>query len=73
MRRMSLATAVALVALASPAFAQEWVQFVSQKDFFGVNFPVEPKQQDITYTTGYTDAWKFPTPPPATLGGRGNQ
>src|SRR5262245_23220597 len=53
MRRMSLATAVVLVALASPAFAQEWVQFVSQKDFFGVNFPVEPKQQDITYTTEF--------------------
>ena len=35
----------------SPASAQEWVQYASKADLFAVNFPAEPKTQDITYTS----------------------
>ncbi len=36
-----------------PAFAQEWVQYVSKSDLFAVNFPSEPKSQDISYVTEF--------------------
>lgn len=39
--------------MASPAFAQGWIEYVSRADFFGVNFPGEPKVEGITYTTEY--------------------
>lgn len=46
--------AVVLLAFACPAaFAQEWVQYVSKADLFGVNFPSEPKSQDISFTSEF--------------------
>ena len=36
-----------------PRFAQEWIQYASKADLFGVNFPSEPKVQDIAYTTEF--------------------
>ncbi len=53
MRRISVLTAALLVGLAGPSFAQEWIQYASKADLFGVNFPSEPKVQDITYTTEF--------------------
>jgi hypothetical protein len=53
MRLISLGTAVFVVLLSGPSFAQEWIQFQSKTDFFGVNFPGEPKVQDISYPTEY--------------------
>ena len=41
------------VCVRRPSFAQEWIQYASKADLFGVNFPVEPKVQDITYATEY--------------------
>src|SRR6478609_6800306 len=53
MRRI-LMTLAALVFLVSPSsFAQEWIQYASKADLFGVNFPNEPKVQDITYTSEF--------------------
>ncbi len=53
MRRIALITAMFSLLTAGPVFAQEWIEFASQRDFFTVNFPSEPKVQDITYDTEY--------------------
>lgn len=51
---MSVTKALVLVVvMASPAFAQEWVQYASKADLFAVNFPSEPKAQDITYMSEF--------------------
>lgn len=46
--------AVFSLLIAVPSFAQEWTTFTSRADFFAVNFPGEPKVQDITYRTEYS-------------------
>jgi hypothetical protein len=54
MRRISLMTVAALISLmGSPSLAQEWIQYDNRTDFFAVNFPGEPKVQDIAYATEY--------------------
>jgi hypothetical protein len=53
MRRISVVTAALILLVPGPSFAQEWIQYASRTDFFGVNFPGEPKVQDITYPTEY--------------------
>src|SRR5262245_23837844 len=53
MRRISISVAALMLAISAPSFAQEWIQFASRIDFFGVNFPGEPKVEDITYPTEY--------------------
>jgi hypothetical protein len=51
MRRISACAAALILFTAAPSFAQEWIQYVSKADLFGVNFPVDPKVQDISYKT----------------------
>jgi hypothetical protein len=53
MRRIAIvvATLAAAALLTAPSFAQEWIQFVSKTDLFGVNFPSEPKTRDIDFAT----------------------
>src|SRR4029077_15788500 len=53
MRRIALLTAALIVVASGPSFAQEWVQYASKADLFGVNFPSEPKVQDIAYGTEF--------------------
>jgi hypothetical protein len=55
MRRIVIVAAtIAATALpAARSFAQEWIQFVSKADLFGVNFPSEPKTQDTTFATEF--------------------
>src|SRR5215510_5647622 len=55
MRRIAIvaATIAATAVLAAPSFAQEWIQFVSKADLFGVNFPSEPKTQETTFPTEF--------------------
>jgi hypothetical protein len=53
MRRISVTTAALIVVMSWPGFAQEWIQYASKADSFGVNFPSEPRVQDITYPTEY--------------------
>jgi hypothetical protein len=44
---------VLLMLMCAPASAQEWIQYASKADLFGVNFPSEPKVQDISYKTEF--------------------
>ena len=53
MRRMTVATAALILLAAGPSFAQEWIQYASKLDLFGVNFPSEPKVQNTTYATEF--------------------
>ena len=55
MRRIAIVAAMiaATTLPAAPSFAQEWIQFVSKADLFGVNFPTEPKTQETTYATEF--------------------
>jgi hypothetical protein len=53
MRRISVTTAALILCVSGPSFAQEWIQYASKVDLFGVNFPSEPKVQDIAYTTEF--------------------
>jgi hypothetical protein len=50
MRPLLIAAALSLF-ISGPSFAQEWVEYASQSDFFSVNFPTQPKVENITYTT----------------------
>ena len=53
MRLIPLIAAALSLFLSGPSFAQEWIDYASRADFFGVNFPGEPKVKDITYRTEY--------------------
>jgi hypothetical protein len=52
MNRIVTAAALALL-MCAPASAQEWIQYASKADLFGVNFPTEPKVTDLAYATEY--------------------
>ena len=49
MRRAVLITSLALT-VSAPAFA-EWIEYKNPVEAFMVNFPAEPKVENITYTT----------------------
>lgn len=54
MRLTPVLSAAALVlSISRPSFGQEWIEYASRADFFSVNFPGQPKVQDITYPTEY--------------------
>ena len=53
MRRISVVTAAFVLVASGPSLAQEWVQYSNPTDGFYINFPIEPKVQDITYRTEY--------------------
>ena len=53
MRRIAFTTAALILVMSWPILAQEWIQYASKVDSFGVNFPSEPRVQDITYPTEY--------------------
>ena len=53
MRRIAVITAALFLLASAPAIAQEWIQYASRADLFGVNFPSEPKVQDISYATEF--------------------
>ena len=53
MRLIPLMAAAFVLFIAGPAFAQEWIEYISEKDLFSVNFPAEPEVRDITYPTEY--------------------
>jgi hypothetical protein len=54
MRRMLFATLAVLLTMCPASFAQEWIQYASRTDLFGVNFPAEPKIQDLAYATEFS-------------------
>ena len=51
MRRILVLAAALILSVAGPSVAQEWIQYVSRADLFGVNFPSDPKVQNISYQT----------------------
>jgi hypothetical protein len=53
MRRLPLIAAAWVLLLSSTAFAQEWIEYSSQQDFFTVNFPTQPMVKEIMYMTEY--------------------
>jgi hypothetical protein len=53
MRRIPVIAAAWILLVSATAFAQEWIEYASQQDFFTVNFPSQPNVQDIPYTTEY--------------------
>ena len=58
MRRISVMTAALILFLSGPSFAQEWIQYASRTDFFGVNFPSEPRVKDIVYSSPLYESMK---------------
>ena len=53
MSRLSLIAAMLGLFISGPSFAQEWIEYASQPDYFSINFPTEPKIENITYTTEF--------------------
>jgi hypothetical protein len=51
MRLIPLAAVALVLAISGPSFAQEWITYSSRADFFSVNFPGQPKVQEITYVS----------------------
>jgi hypothetical protein len=51
MRAIRLVMVAVSALIATPAFAQEWIEFTSREDFFGVNFPQQPKVETITFVS----------------------
>ncbi len=52
MRLIPLVPALILL-MSGPSIAQDWVEYASRADMFTVNFPSQPKVQDITYRTEF--------------------
>jgi hypothetical protein len=53
MRAVRFTLAIIVLFTSAPAFAQEWTEFTSRADRFTVNFPGQPKTQDITWPSEY--------------------
>src|SRR5438045_1879749 len=49
MRLTPLISATLAIAVASPLFAQEWIEFAGREDRFTCNFPIQPKVTETTY------------------------
>lgn len=52
MRQRALLAALILL-VSAPVFAQDWVEFESREDGFGVTFPVQPKVTQTTFTSQF--------------------
>ncbi|MGH9256770.1 MAG: hypothetical protein ACRD3C_19595, partial [Vicinamibacterales bacterium] len=53
MHTLVLLAALFVLSLARPAFAQDWAEFINREDGFRVDFPGQPRVQDITWTSEY--------------------
>jgi hypothetical protein len=51
--RLVLVLAAFALCVSGPASAQDWIEYISKADFFSVNFPGEPKVQEIKYRSEY--------------------
>jgi hypothetical protein len=53
MRLIPLALVALILFISVPSFAQEWIEYSNQTDFFSINLPGQPNVKDITYKTQY--------------------
>jgi hypothetical protein len=53
MRRIHPLAALVALLISTPAWAQEWIDYVSRQDRFIVNFPGQPKIETITWPSEY--------------------
>ena len=53
MRLIRLTLAALIMCMSGPAFAQGWIDYTSQEDLFGVNFPGEPDVEETTWASEY--------------------
>ena len=53
MRLNRLVPAAFILFVSGPAFAQDWIEYTSNADFFTVNFPGEPKVRETIYRSEY--------------------
>ena len=53
MRVIPVIAVVLSLFVSCPSFAQGWINYSNQEDFFTVNFPGEPEVADISYDTEY--------------------
>ena len=47
--RLIAAAAAAVLFVAGPLFAQDWIEYVDRKEYFQINFPGQPTVTDIKY------------------------
>ena len=54
MRNLSfLFSATLILSLPGSSFAQGWLEYTNQADYFGVNFPAEPEIEEFTYSSEF--------------------
>jgi hypothetical protein len=53
MRLLRFVSTVLIVFASGPAFAQDWITYVSREDRFSVNFPANPTVETITWPSEY--------------------
>ena len=53
MRVSPVVSAALVLSISGPAFAQEYVEYVSQQDRFGATFPVQPKMTETTFKSQF--------------------
>jgi hypothetical protein len=54
MRLIPLVPTIVFLLISGPAFAQDWIEYVSKDDFFSISFPGgEARVQETTYGTEY--------------------
>ena len=51
--RVSAVSAALVLAIAAPVLAQEYVEFTSSQDRFGVTFPVQPKVEETMWKSQF--------------------
>ena len=51
MRLIALIAAALSLFISTPAFAQGWIEYNNQEDFFSIAFPGQPTVRNATYTT----------------------
>jgi hypothetical protein len=53
MRFIQIVLAAFVLSVATPALAQEWIEYESLEDAFAVNFPTQPEIREIAYPSEY--------------------
>jgi hypothetical protein len=53
MRLTSLVPTAFILFMSGPAFAQEWIEYISQADAFSINFPAEPEVTEVRFPSEY--------------------